>query len=165
VHLSLHVTGSADPATAWERYADLDAWSQWSPQIQRVDTGPVHEVGGEVGPEGADEDGEQEALDESEPLPPPPGTDPAPRRIAPGLRGVVIGPVGLQVPFEVLTVDEPAMQWSWRVRAALTELTLEHSVAPDATGCRTDLTIIGPAPLVVGYAPLARFALTRLVRP
>ncbi len=92
------------------------------------------------------------------------GTDPAPRRIAPGLRGVVVGPVGVQVPFEVLAVDEAAMTWTWRVRAASAELTLEHSVTPDGDGCRTDLTITGPAPLVVGYAPVARFALTRLVR-
>jgi hypothetical protein len=164
VQLSLHVTGDADPATAWERYADLDAWTQWSPQIQRVDTGPVHDVG--VSPDANDDtDGEQEALDEAEPSPPSPGTDPAPRRITPGLRGVVIGPVGVHVPFEVLAVDETAMTWTWRVRAMLAELTLEHSVTPDGRGCRTDLTIIGPPPLVVGYAPVARFALTRLVRP
>ena len=162
--LSLHVTGRADPATAWERYADLDAWPQWSPQIQRVDTGPVHDVGVDVDADDGDADREQEALDEGEPASPSPGTDPAPRRIAPGLRGVVIGPVGVQVPFEVLTVDEPAMRWTWRVRAAFAELTLEHSVTPDGEGSRTDLTIIGPAPLVVGYAPVARFALTRLVR-
>lgn len=165
MQLSLHVKGAADPATAWERYADLDAWTQWSPQIQRVDTGPVHEVGVATDSDDEDADGEQEALDEGEPTPPGPGTDPAPRRITPGLRGVVIGPVGVQVPFEVLAVDEAAMTWTWRVRAAFAELTLEHSVTPDGDGCRTDLTIIGPAPLVVGYAPAARFALTRLVRP
>ncbi|GAA2158676.1 polyketide cyclase/dehydrase/lipid transport protein [Humibacillus xanthopallidus] len=164
MHLSLHVSGDADPATAWERYADLDAWTQWSPQIQRVDTGPVRDVGGSDDADD-DTDGEQEALDEGAPAPPPPGTDPAPRRITPGLRGVVIGPVGVQVPFEVLEVDEAAMTWTWRVRAVLAELTLEHSVTPEGGGCRTDLTIIGPVPLVVGYAPVARFALTRLVRP
>ena len=162
MHLSLHVTGDADPATAWERYADLDAWTQWSPQIRRVDTGPVHDVGVDVDAE--DDDREQEALDEDEPSQPPHGTDPAPRRIMPGLRGVVIGPVGVQVPFEVLAVDEPAMTWTWRVRAAFAELTLDHSITPVGSGCRTDLTISGPVPLVVGYAPVARFALSRLVR-
>jgi hypothetical protein len=163
VRLSLHVTGDADPATAWERYADLDAWTQWSPQIRRVDTGPVHDVGVDIDAE-EDDDREQEALDEDEHNQPSHGTDPAPRRIVPGLRGVVIGPVGLQVPFEVLAVDEPAMTWTWRVRAAFAELTLDHVVTPDGDGCRTDLTISGPVPLVVGYAPVARFALTRLVR-
>ena len=93
------------------------------------------------------------------------GTAPVPRRIAAGLKGVVVGPVGVQVPFEVLSVDEVAMTWTWRVRAVLAELTLEHSVAPQpGRGCRTDLTISGPAPLVLGYAPLARLALSRLVR-
>ena len=158
----MHVTGTADPATAWHRYADLDAWTQWSPQIRRVDTGPVLDSGVDGD---ADDDGrEQEALDELESTPLAAGTDPASRRIAPGLRGVVVGPVGVQVPFEVLAVDEPAMTWTWRVRAASAELTLEHSVTPDGDGCRTDLAITGPAPLVLGYAPVARFALTRLVR-
>ena len=162
MRLSLHVSGDADPAIAWERYAHLDAWPQWSPQIQRVDTGPVVDVGVDLGADPDDEQ-EREALDE-EPSPPPMGTDPAPRRITPGLRGVVIGPVGVQVPFEVLAVDEVAMTWTWRVRAVLAELTLEHSVTPDRSGSRTDLAITGPAPLVLGYAPLARFALSRLVR-
>ena len=159
----MHVTGKADPATAWHRYADLDAWTQWSPQIRRVDTGPVHDVGVDDDSD-ADDDQEQEALDDLESTQPASGTDPAPRRIAPGLRGVVVGPVGVQVPFEVIAVDEPAMTWTWRVRAASAELTLEHSVTPDGDGCRTDLAITGPAPLVLGYAPVARFALTRLVR-
>jgi hypothetical protein len=158
----MHVTGKADPATAWQRYADLDAWTQWSPQIRRVDTGPVLDIG--VDDDDDDDDQEQEALDELEPPPPASATDPSSRRIAPGLRGVVVGPVGVQVPFEVLAVDEPAMTWTWRVRAASAELTLEHSVTSHGDGCRTDLAIRGPAPLVVGYAPVARFALTRLVR-
>ena len=161
----MHVTGQADPATAWHRYADLDAWTQWSPQIRRVDTGPVHDVGvADDADSDTDSDQEREALDDLESTPPLSGTDPAPRRIAPGLRGVVVGPVGVQVPFEVIEVDEPAMTWTWRVRAASAELTLEHSVTPEGDGCRTDLTITGPAALVVGYAPVARFALTRLVR-
>lgn len=135
------VQGSATPAVAWERYADPDAWSGWSPQIRRVETAAELERAVE-----------------------PTGT--APRRIVGGLRGVVIGPVGVQVPFEVLDVDEEAMTWTWRVHALLAELTLEHSVAARVEGgCRTDLLIAGPGPLVLGYAPLARLALTRLVRP
>ena len=86
----MHVTGKADPATAWHRYADLDAWTQWSPQIRRVDTGPVHDVGVAHDAD-ADADQEREALDDLESTPPVSGTDPAPRRIAPGLRGVVVG--------------------------------------------------------------------------
>lgn len=35
--VTLRTRGDADPDTAWERYADPDLWSTWSPQIQRVD--------------------------------------------------------------------------------------------------------------------------------
>ena len=31
------VTGTARPAVAWERYADLDAWATWAPQIRGVE--------------------------------------------------------------------------------------------------------------------------------
>ena len=37
VTLTLEAHGSLDVATAWERYADPDLWSTWSPQIQRVE--------------------------------------------------------------------------------------------------------------------------------
>ena len=52
----IEVTGPARPATAWERYADLDAWPTWAPQIRSVESdgrrlalgraGTVHVVGG-----------------------------------------------------------------------------------------------------------------------
>ncbi|GAB2569273.1 SRPBCC family protein [Microlunatus antarcticus] len=52
----VEVTGPADPAVAWDRYADLGAWPTWAPQIRRVEadgprlargrTGTVHVVGG-----------------------------------------------------------------------------------------------------------------------
>lgn len=38
MRLSLHATGPVDPRIAWERYADLDQWPTWSPQLVRVDT-------------------------------------------------------------------------------------------------------------------------------
>ncbi len=52
----VEVSGPASPAVAWERYADLDAWSTWAPQIRSVAadgrrlrvgrSGTVHVVGG-----------------------------------------------------------------------------------------------------------------------
>jgi hypothetical protein len=52
----LHARGSADPALAWRRYVEIDAWRTWSPHILRVDadagriavgvSGRVHVVGG-----------------------------------------------------------------------------------------------------------------------
>jgi len=43
-------------------------------------------------------------------------------------------------------------------------LVLHHEVVTQGTGSRTTLDISGPAPIVVGYAPIARIALSRLVR-
>ena len=52
----VEVTGPARPGLAWERYADLDAWPTWAPQIRAVRadgprlaagrTGTVHVLGG-----------------------------------------------------------------------------------------------------------------------
>jgi hypothetical protein len=52
----VEVAGPAPPSAAWERYADLDAWPGWAPQIRTVDadgrrlalgrSGTVHVVGG-----------------------------------------------------------------------------------------------------------------------
>ncbi len=52
----LEAHGPVDPATAWERYAEIAAWCTWSPQIRRVEadsariapgtTGVVHALGG-----------------------------------------------------------------------------------------------------------------------
>jgi hypothetical protein len=33
----IEVTGAVRPVLAWQRYADLDAWSTWAPQIVGVD--------------------------------------------------------------------------------------------------------------------------------
>ena len=73
----------------------------------------------------------------------------------------------LGVPFEVLEVDEPTRTWTWRVRLApggLVRLHLEHGVEAHGDGSATWLHVTGPAPVVVAYAPLARLAMTRLVR-
>ena len=34
--ITLSATGPADPAQAWERYAEPSLWSSWSPHILRV---------------------------------------------------------------------------------------------------------------------------------
>lgn len=90
---------------------------------------------------------------------------PVPRLVA-GARGRVLGPGGLALPFEVEDVDEPGRRWSWRVHAGPVTLHLVHWVvpAPDG-GTTTGLRTTGPGPVVFGYAPLAGWALRRLVRP
>jgi hypothetical protein len=85
-------------------------------------------------------------------------------RIAPGLNGLVVGPLGVRVPFEVLTVDPEAMEWSWHVRFGPVDATLDHAVRAAPGGCSTELVIDAPAFVVLGYRPLATLALRRLVR-
>lgn len=94
------------------------------------------------------------------------GVEVAAPRLAPGVRGRVRGPGGFAVPFEVEDVDEAGRRWSWRVRAGPVSLQLLHWVlpAPDG-GTTTGLRTTGPAPVVLAYAPLAGWALRRLVRP
>ncbi len=85
-----------------------------------------------------------------------------------GTTGTVHGPVGVSVPFTVLDVDHDKRSWSWRVTAFGIELTLQHAVRvcneKILGGSATTLVIDGPAPVAIGYAPLARVALGRLVR-
>lgn len=80
-----------------------------------------------------------------------------------GTRGVVRGPVGAAVPFEVTEVDGAARRWTWRVRAGFVPLHLEHGVDPAGAGARAWVRISGPFPMVAAYAPLAHLALRRLV--
>ncbi|MGY1704304.1 SRPBCC family protein [Geodermatophilus sp. SYSU D00697] len=89
---------------------------------------------------------------------------PGPRLVA-GVAGRVRGPGGIALPFGVDAVDEAARQWSWTVSLGPVRLHLLHWVAegPDG-GSTTGLRMDGPAPVVVGYAPLARLAIGRLVR-
>ena len=86
-------------------------------------------------------------------------------RLAAGLRGRVRAPLGVALPFVVDTVDEAARRWSWTVSLGPVRLCLLHWVTegPDG-GSTTGLRVSGPAPLVVGYAPLAQLAIGRLVR-
>ncbi len=87
------------------------------------------------------------------------------RRIAPDVTGRVYGPLWASVDFVIERVDESAKTWTWRVHRGPITLRLHHAVAPTDRGSRASLGIEGPLPLVLGYAPLARFALSRLVRP
>jgi len=69
----------------------------------------------------------------------------------------------LGVPFRVLEVDEAAMEWSWRAHLGPLSLRLEHGVTGHPTGSSTWLRVHGPLPVILGYAPVARIALARLV--
>ena len=86
--------------------------------------------------------------------------------IAAGSTGVVHAVLGVRVPFEVTEVDGAAMRWSWIARLPLgIELALTHTVDAVAFGTTTGLVVTGPAPVVLGYLPVATLALRKLVRP
>jgi len=76
-----------------------------------------------------------------------------------GMRGVVEGPFGSRARFEVTSVNETRGLWTWEVRLGPARLVIDHEVADG----KTAVTIGGPAPFVLAYAPVARRALERLV--
>lgn len=87
--------------------------------------------------------------------------EPAGARLAPGLAGRVVGPLGLHVDYVVDEVARP--RWRWTVRRGPLVVRLAHGVQAAGSGSRTWLELAGPAPVVLAYAPLARWALHRLV--
>jgi len=86
-------------------------------------------------------------------------------RIRAGATGRVRGPLWIGVDFVVDAVDEESRQWVWTVGKGAAVLQLHHRVVPVGDGSRTTLAMSGPLPVLLGYAPLARLALGRLVRP
>jgi hypothetical protein len=85
-------------------------------------------------------------------------------RLRPGLEGHVISPVLARVNFSVTDVDAKGRRWSWDAVFGPFRLSFDHGVESRGAGSDTWLTMHGPLPILVLYAPLARFALHRLVR-
>ncbi|WP_377639600.1 SRPBCC family protein [Oryzobacter terrae] len=89
--------------------------------------------------------------------------------VRPGTTGRVTGVGGLVAVFHVDAVDEEARRWTWRARSGPVRLAFEHGVdaaTPESGhpgGSTAWILARGPGPLVLGYAPLARWALGRLV--
>ena len=82
-----------------------------------------------------------------------------------GTTGKVVGPFGFTIDFVITAVDEESREWSWKVKAPLgIRLHLSHGVESSGGGTRTTLTVRGPAPIVLGYAPIASLALRNLVK-
>jgi uncharacterized protein YndB with AHSA1/START domain len=89
--------------------------------------------------------------------------------LMPGMTGRVFSYGPLPVRFTVTAVHQEARTWSWAVDLGPLHLELDHSVAPadraDGRGSVAALTLRGPWPVLVAYAPLAQLALGRLVSP
>lgn len=84
-------------------------------------------------------------------------------RIRVGGHGRVRAVGGLVARFRVDAVDEPAMCWSWTVRAVGLRVRLEHGVDAAGDGSEAWARILAPRPLALLYAPIAALALRRLV--
>lgn len=95
--------------------------------------------------------------------------DGARERLMPGMTGRVSSYGPLSVRFTVTAVHEEAGAWSWAVDLGPLQLDLDHSVVAadlaDGRGSVAALTLRGPWPVLVVYAPLAQLALRRLVSP
>lgn len=87
------------------------------------------------------------------------------RRLTTGTSGTVGSVAGIRVVFGIETVDREGRRWSWRVRFGPVVLRLEHDVRAHSRGSTTTLAMEGPRLALLAYAPLARLALHRLVRP
>lgn len=143
--LTLRAAGAAPPETVWRRYACVDQWSRWSPQIKAVHTEHT---------EHTDHGEHQEHQEHADS-----------RTLVPGLSGTVESVAGIRAAFVVDHVDPDRRAWTWRVRCGPARLLLRHEVRATPDGSSTRLTMRGPLPVLVAYAPLARLALRRLVRP
>ena len=136
---ALAALGPADPATAWERYADPGLWPTWSPQIRAVRTSSSRlapaMTGTVLGWGGLELPFVVDAVDE------------AARTWVWRVR-----------PVRALHAPLPA------ALTALGTVRLRHAVGPgDGGGALTTLEVTGAAPVVLAYAPAAGWALRRLV--
>ncbi len=85
-------------------------------------------------------------------------------RLRPGLAGQVFSVIPAPVSFEVTDVDAKRRRWSWDTVFGPIRMSFDHGVDVRGEGSRSFLTMHGPLPLLLLYAPLARLALYRLVR-
>lgn len=136
--LTLRADGTAAPDEVWDRYLHPSRWSEWSPQISRVDTdGDVLTpgLGGTVrGPLGLAVPFRVEDVE-------------ADGAVRSWTWRVSLGPVRLWLAHAVIPLDAAA-----------------GSTDPDIRRTATTLEVRGAAPVVLAYAPAAQVALVRLVR-
>lgn len=86
-----------------------------------------------------------------------------------GTTGQVRGVMGVVVSFRIDAVDEANRTWSWTVRVGPLRVSFDHGVtaAAPGSGQKSEAWVVihGSWPVVLGYAPIARYSLGRLVTP
>ena len=89
--------------------------------------------------------------------------------ISPGTTGRVTGVGGVVAVFRIDAVDDTLRTWSWSVRSGPLRVSFDHGVDPahprsGSLGGSTGWLVTHALwPVALGYAPLARLALGRLV--
>ncbi len=84
-------------------------------------------------------------------------------RVLPGTFGRVYAYGGLSLLFSIDAVDEAERVWDWSVYLASQRVELQHGVVSRGSRTRAWARIGLPLPLALGYAPMAKLALRRLV--
>lgn len=86
-------------------------------------------------------------------------------RLRAGLSGTVRGVWPVSARFVVTAVDASARRWSWTVRTSRPRLAVElhHTLEVGDRGTEAGLVLRGPWAVVLGYRPVARCALRRLL--
>ncbi len=92
------------------------------------------------------------------------GVDYGGERLTAETTGRVLGPLGVPIEFRVHSIDERSWTWAWSAwfQNQAIGIDLTHGVVSRPSGTRAWLTVDGPAPLVLPYLPVAKFALHRL---
>jgi hypothetical protein len=89
--------------------------------------------------------------------------------VTPGTTGRVTGVGGVVAVFRIDAVDDVARTWSWSVRSGPLRLSFDHGVdhAEPSSGHASTAWLVTHAlwPVAIGYAPVARYSLGRLVTP
>lgn len=137
MELTLKARGTAASDEVWDRYLRPSRWTEWSPQIRRVDV-PLDRLtpglaGTVRGPLGLAVPFRIETVD-------------AGSAVRSWTWRVSIGPASLWLAHAVIPLDGGPV------------------TDADARRTLTTLEVRGPAPVVAAYAPLAQLALVRLVR-
>ena len=87
--------------------------------------------------------------------------------VRPGTTGRVRGVGGVVADFSIDAVDVARRSWAWSVRVGPLRLSFEHGVEVAASESKHAstawLVVHGPWPVLMAYAPVARYSLGRLV--